>query len=252
MSEDKKDFVTICQNGAVLVKNLENHESLQLIDVIHGKKYNDRTFFCNGYVPISPVKSTEEVLVSPNEVSATAELNVDNISVSTKIDDKIPKIVHPTSLQLNHVETSSHNEQFAPVSKFNLDMVCNQFPENEVVVRRHSISLCNRTPPPKSIAAEILNPKLSFTNTSQKIISQIADIQDALSEFEKVPYCSAKEELSDSSASSSSDFLDTQFQSQSSKSKVKKKKKRKIAETSPANKHSPKKRDLRNSPPIDG
>ena len=56
----------------------------------------------------------------------------------------------------------------------------------------------------------------------------MADIHDALSEFEKVPYCSAKEELSDASTSSSSDFLDTQFQSQGSKSNVEKRKKRKM------------------------
>ena len=59
LSEDKKDNIIIKLNGNVTVKNLDTEECRFLIDAIHGQRFFDRKFYCNGIVPLTPEKHSE-------------------------------------------------------------------------------------------------------------------------------------------------------------------------------------------------
>ena len=59
------------------------------------------------------------------------------------------------------------------------------FDSRETLVRRHSISTINRTPPPNSLAADLLGlglPSATLMST-RSIFSNISQIQDSLSDF---------------------------------------------------------------------
>ena len=78
-------------------------------------------------------------------------------------------------------------------------MLLRNFPSDKDVVRRHSLSLLDRTPPPKSLAADILGTSFSL-GAAKSFLTQIADIQDSLSEFN-----SCNESFHESSNESSDD-----------------------------------------------
>ena len=89
LPEAKKDNVKIKANGIVTIKSLDNEESNFLIESIHGKKFFDRKFFCNGIVPLTPAKPdnssvSENVPATPpvNAHSTTAQLPAPNTSIS--------------------------------------------------------------------------------------------------------------------------------------------------------------------------
>ena len=85
----------------------------------------------------------------------------------------------------------------------------------EQVVRRYSLSLCNRTPPRNSLAADILGTKkISLTNKS--LMSSIKDMQEVLSDFN-----SCQSTLGDST--SSTDDLEKSETVSTSRKKRKKK-----------------------------
>ena len=115
------------------------------------------------------------------------------------------------------------------------------------VVRRHSISLCNRTPPRKSLAADILGTSNTLTDTSRSILTSMADLQDALSGKEE-HFNSAKEELSETSDEDLQQCKNKSPAAKSPKSKHLKKKKRKLEGSSPDQNGTMKKKDLRSSP----
>ena len=55
---------------------------------------------------------------------------------------------------------------------------------NDVVARRHSISLTNRTPPRNSLACELLGPQYPLLKSGKNsVMSSIKDLQDTLSDF---------------------------------------------------------------------
>ena len=117
-----------------------------------------------------------------------------------------------------------------------------------VISRRHSLSLSNRTPPPRSLAAEILDSRSDsdFIQTSKNIISNIAEIKEALSDLEPSDFNSAREELSDKGQSSTEEELLNNLTS--TQSKVKKKKKRKLCSVTPDKEAASKKQDVKDSP----
>ena len=135
------------------------------------------------------------------------------------------------------------NEQLKPTAlaiDFN-----SLFPSRNVVVRRHSISLCNRTPPRKSLAADILGSCNSLSDTSKSILTNMVDLEEALSVSD---FNSAKEDLSGASDDNMEQPNDRSPSTKSPGSKHLKKKKRKLEGSSPDQNGTMKKKDLRSSP----
>ena len=60
LPEEKIELVKVCFNGTVTIRGLDNELSLDLIGFIHGKKYISKTIFCNGIVPMSPEKNSND------------------------------------------------------------------------------------------------------------------------------------------------------------------------------------------------
>ena len=58
----------------------------------------------------------------------------------------------------------------------------NDFPSNEDLVRRHSVSLSNRTPPSGSIAAQILSSEQTLSLT-KLAVKELKCVSDQLSDF---------------------------------------------------------------------
>ena len=56
LPEPKKEFITINAKGTVTIKDLENEECLRLISNIHQKIHLGKKLYCNGVVPLTPVK----------------------------------------------------------------------------------------------------------------------------------------------------------------------------------------------------
>ena len=154
-----------------------------------------------------------------------------------------PKPLPPSKTQTNlGPSTVNHKvESFQPsLLQFSQD----DFPDSETVVRRHSVSLTNRTPPRHSLAADILGsrPNLKF---SSNLMASITDLQDQLSEFNSC------QELSDSSQGSSEDDTKQEdllgWNKSTSDKKKDKKRKRKLALT-PGKEHFLKKQNTQISP----
>ena len=102
------------------------------------------------------------------------------------------------------------------------------FPSNEQVVRRHSISLCGRTPPQKSLASEILDnpPHTHF------LISKLQGLRDSISDLNS-EFNSCNE--SPGTESSGSEYTEnnqkTSWGEQSDKKHSKKKKRKLVSPT---------------------
>ena len=168
MPENKKENVRIMNNGTVLIKELDNAESLKLIASIHNKTHMRRQLFCSGIVPMSPEKNDS---TCPENSAPSVNVTVSSpIAPNDIISSEVPSANASTSQEL-HIRTSSSqdenptSETFVPAStlRFNLN-----FPSREVIVRRHSISLCNRTPPKNSLAADILGSRKKVRRFSRK------------------------------------------------------------------------------------
>ena len=269
----------------VTINDLSNSACLTLIESIHEKQHFDKKLFCNGILPLTPVKPVEpelNLMTAENDQllktaqkeqplkTAAEELpplpenpadpklqenHTSSASIPSKADDpKLPEkpaqpklsenpdvsasslfstipIVEPLQLTPPKLQDSGRHTASnfdVQVEKFSsLFSPCNLL-DSETVVRRHSISLHNRTPPRNSLAADILINKSSETKNS--LISSIVDLHEALSDFNSC------QEFSDSTSGSSSDddpsHLETQNWLKSAKEKkIEKKKKRKLALT---------------------
>ena len=117
------------------------------------------------------------------------------------------------------------------------------FPSNSVLVRRHSLSLMNRTPPPNSIAADILGSNLSF-QAAKALWTKIAEVQDSLSDFKS---CVSSASSSDESADDLKQVENVKFVTANEK-KREKRKKRKLALTPDKDQFLLKKANLQSSP----
>ena len=239
LPENKRDFVAISPSANVLIENLANLECLDLIGSIHGKKFEDRTLFCNGVIPLTPTKNSLEN-IEPEACLVNSQVSQPDIQPSSE-----SSLASHGSSSSAILETELSREKFDPIPKVNLEVLSKTlFPENELVARRHSISLCNRTPPSKSLAAEILENRSNFTESSKNILSSMLDLQEVLSE-----YNSAREERSDTEVSSENESLKNESANFSPGKVKKKKKKRKLVDISPVDNVANKKTDLKDSPP---
>ena len=210
LSENKKDDIIIKANGAVTVKNLNDVESRFLIESIHGKQFFDRKFFCNGIIPLTPLKQNETTPVTtaagPASVgSASTGASPATLPGTTSAaESDVPSSTVTFSSSLTDTSTcttssgtglplaSTNSSVASDLSLVQLDTsdlwttakpnFFYDFPTNNELVRRHSISLTNRTPPPGSIAADILKPGQSIART-KLLVNEIKDLSEQLSDF---------------------------------------------------------------------
>ena len=170
LPENKKDNVTINKNGTVLITDIGNIHCIALINAIHEKTNFGKKMFCNGYVPLSPDKQQSN---PGNSKQGDESINPAANTTSPKpaTSSKTP------SLPTLAVSTSPTAPRHSPVTNRS-----SLFPSNDQLVRRHSLSLENRTPPPKSLASDILGLSPSL-ETSKLVLNRLRNLQDSLSDF---------------------------------------------------------------------
>ena len=183
LPEEKTDNITFCSKGTVNIRDLENTECVALIESIHGKRYLDRKVDCNGIIPLTPEKPIPALTPTPAAIEEPFP------PLDTKISDnsETGKPLAPDSnlplgdSQLPAIVCSSSDG--ASQEDWNNLTPYWPAPSNDEVVRRYSLSLENRIPPGKSLAADILGTQFSLLKPRNTIMSNIKDIQDALSDF---------------------------------------------------------------------
>ena len=217
----KADNVTINNRGTAVVRNLDNSECLVLIEAIHGKRHFDKKLYCNGIVPLTPEKigdsgpghidpNVTEASGSPSPELApkTSLLDIQATSSSEQSDshvlpasidlDHSKQPVNKESLPVNPHFESSKPEYFSSSSTAN--MFRDSFTYNRDLVKRHSLSIIDRSLPVNSLASEILASSTFGRLAGKSILSNIADIQETLSDFN-----SCVESLGESSSNSGDD-----------------------------------------------
>ena len=244
LPETHKESVLIKSNGAVTIKNLDNAVCRKLIENIHNKKHFNRRLFCNGIIPLTPVKpATSAEIAAPatdhssparsppaNDSQSTANLISQGNTSSTLITSaSVPIYTHtvasPASAGSVSPTTSlvHFGDQFEDLQASNIEFT-----------RRHSLSL--RSPPPGSVARDILYSAPSTAPSllkTRNILSEIKLMSEQLSDFGSCV----------SSLSSSSEGEDD-----SEKNKKKNKNKRKSSKSPPERTYFLKKLNAEASP----
>ena len=221
LPEEKKGAVLIKENGKVTIKNLSNDESDLLIDAINGKIHFDRKLYCNGIIPLTPEK-VEDVINQPGELSQEGAGLDAGVADGQDAGDKVGKVGKQpgepvgdvvgqqamdagvggpqnhgvnTELQVDktlqaeasggvHLDKSLSSDAQEPFWRTGHQALKDPlfWNSDEQTVRRHSISLTNRTPPRASIAADILD-KTPFLSKTRLAVGEIRDLTDRLSDF---------------------------------------------------------------------
>ena len=199
-----KENVVMKSNGYVTISNLENNVCRVLIEYIHGKNHFDRKLYCNGIIPLTPEKNAATVSTStppsastspsrgppgqPPPAGVTPAPPSDGPGRSTS--PSVSVLAPPTPTARQEVATIADTVPPVSVSEYPCnDRVLTEqtHPDefdklpraDEEFVRRHSLSL--RTPPPGSLAKEILSSS-NFTKT-KNLLNEMKLVSDALSDF---------------------------------------------------------------------
>ena len=215
----------------MIITGLDSKQSLLLIENIHGKKHFGKKIFCNGYLSLTPDK-LESSSTSPSGTLAEASQSGKPLAPLDRESLPIPSL---------HVTQEPKKDQLSDNLKPSSPK--RAFPSNEQVVRRHSISLCGRTPPHESLASEILdNPP-----PTQSLLLQLQGIRDSISDLNS-EFNSCNE--SPGEESSSSEYAEnnqkTSWAEQDEKKNSKKKKRKLVSPTK--NEFLKKKASRKNSP----
>ena len=170
LPEEKLDLIKIGYNGTISIRGLNNELCLNLIQYIHGKKYLSKTIFCNGIVPMTPEKNCNQPAGNSSDVLGSYP----------------DQGLNQTSNGANSDQTTEHVQVVD--NAFDVPTVISPLAsptwpsfDAEDLARRHSLSLLNRTPPPGSLAADLLGSNLP--RMSESIMSSIRDIKESLSDF---------------------------------------------------------------------
>ena len=186
---------------SLTIEELLPFEILRIVNVwhsIHGKRHFSKKLLCNGIKPLTPEKTESKAAsegtvssgISENSPDKQASNNEDENSTAAEVGKPLPHSpdilpVHENvkPLPLNQL-AEDQAQEFTPANTGS-QFVWPVFSDNNKVVRRHSISLTDRTPPPGSLAADILNlnlPTLPMKNSS-KLMASIKDLRETLSDF---------------------------------------------------------------------
>ena len=181
LPEDKKDSVSIGDNGTVMIRDLENSECLSLINTIHGKIYLSRRLYCNGVVPLTPEKASSDPSLPDNVI-------VDSVPENSLTLATPPQIEIREHLITDNVPSHALPNPISP-------MASPQWPtfEREELARRHSLSLLDRTPHKGSLADELLEPIVKQPKT-QELMDNLRKLTETLSDFNS---CISSSESSD-------------------------------------------------------
>ena len=216
LPDKSKENVTIGANGVVTIQNLDNLTSRTLIEAVHGKVHFGKKLFCNGLIPLTPQKpvltnsiNSQEQCAPPSSpgtsacvppcgsprappgAPASAQHDVRPKDFITALPETSVK---PTALPPAPVRSPSFVAAVQTFESYDKRTLVTQ-PCDEVFVRRHSLSLSNRTPPRASIAGEILGSGPDSLLRAKTALKELKGITDQLSEFGSC--------LSNSSSSSS-------------------------------------------------
>lgn len=183
---NKTDAVLIKPNGIVTIRNLDDDTCKALIASIHGKQNFGRRLFCNGIIPLTPKKDSPAATQHPDQPAVPSP---GTTTANQSCPPAGPQILATENFSSAH---SFFNNMEDPGTD-NLDI-------NSHFVRRYSASLLSRTPPEKSIAAEILGtPRPDMSRTK----SLVNDIKDYVSDFG-----SGVSDLSDAGEDNSSEEIE--------------------------------------------
>ena len=168
LPEEQKDDIVIKTNGSVTIRNLDNTVSRTLIEAIHGKFNFGKKLYCNGFIPLTPQKQdtfpgSPKPAPSPHPVdpSATSTGSTANKSASLpdiRFDEENPEFENSSLLNMNQISPGT-------------------------LARRHSLSLFDRTPPGKSLAAELIGSKTPSLLRTESILNEMRTISEHLSDF---------------------------------------------------------------------
>ena len=150
---ENQDKVQINKNGVVNIMGLLNTECHAMIQSLHQCRAFSRTLYCNGIIPITPEKGS-------------AAIDVHEPVPSTSISVASEKCITPPSPYANMIP-----KIISPLASPSWPVY-----DTEELCRRNSLSLINRTPPPGSLAAELLGP-------GSKIMSSLTELRESLSDF---------------------------------------------------------------------
>ena len=178
LPENKKDNVNVSDSGTVVIKSIENSICLKLINALHKKIHFSRKLFCNGVIPLTPekqVSSDQNMRLSQISDQKVKSKTSENLTEKNSQNLVLPAL--DTSEQLNPPESLK-------VSTFQQGSSDSEWPSVPTLVRRHSLSLHNRSPNKGSIADEILNTNYSKASIqSAQLRTSIKDLADVLSDF---------------------------------------------------------------------
>ena len=206
LPESKKENVSISGNGTALIKDIENSDCLLLIGAIHQKIHFTRQMYCNGIIPLSPLKNNiaennvpdkcpqiqEPVhelfpkLAPANDLqkqeptsvllpsSASANI-VQQQELTVPVDNA--QIQEPTDVQLPSLASASDGLS-QPISTKCDD---SEWPSVPILVRRHSLSIHNRKSNSGVLATDLLSVKLR--NQTSHILNSGSDLTETASDF---------------------------------------------------------------------
>ena len=206
LPEEKKSGVRFKANGSVDIDDLDSATCKVLIEAIHGRSKFESKLYCNGVVPLTPQKALENSENPPAPVKPSPTTTVCSSAPSVpppgpaaplglppdSTSPRTSSLVCPdTEPQASAVMTAiqtfedfEHNEKnidHETSGSVNFIHPC----DTGRVVRRHSISIIDRTPPRDSLAAELLDtvhPRADLLRT-KSALNDLKVLTDQLSEF---------------------------------------------------------------------
>ena len=202
LPESAKDTVLVKPTGMVTIAKLENEVCLKLIENIHNKVAFGKKLFCNGIIPLTPEKSENPTSISEKDiiekvVEATATVAECQVSESDQrpsiragySSGLLPSIRLTTPSRSKSADPEALDTETAAGSTHH--RVSDTFQSETNLARRHSLSL--RTPPPGSLASELLVNKqyqsippseLFISNQCQSPSSSLVKTKNLLSEVQ--------------------------------------------------------------------
>ena len=164
LPDNFKETAVIKNNGHVTIKSLPNTVCLDLISNIHNNVEFGRKLFCNGFIALTPEKDETE----PGHADIA---ECQPLPVSQSPTGSTPALVVEESREESAVAVSTSS----PLRSSLPSLTASDFSSASALARRYSWSLSER-PPACSIAADILNTKVS-------LLSEIKDLNEQLSDF---------------------------------------------------------------------
>ena len=258
---ENKESVTIKSNGYVTISNLENHVCRILIENIHNKNHFDRRLFCNGIIPLTPEKKDTETLSTvtatepsrglgssrqsppnpaatparapaspgqnpPAQTSPAQSQTCQVVQGAVSLAEAVPPVYSVMSPLSSAPNPSKLESSFT----HNPEVLSSLYEREEhsrtdvEFIRRHSLSL--RSPPPGSLAQEIMLSSQSFLKT-KNLLDEMKSVSDVLTDFNS---CVSSISASSNDEDGNQEISESTFSAQVGR---KKKKKRKHSGTPP-------------------